>query len=729
MKLLWPETFVEESNLGQHVFQLRKALGEKAQGATYIVTVPGRGYRFAQTVRSISSEDSLAVETYTRSTVIIEETKLQPTVGSVFSRLGRRPWNWILGAVALLTIGIVAAKYFHKAPTLKEADLVLVSDFVNTTGEPIFDATLKQALTVKLAESPYFNVVLDGQTRKTLALMQRSADERVVPPIAREVCEREGAKALIGGSILRLGNEYVLQLDATNCLSGEFLAQEKIRATNEEQVLRQLGQVIVPLRRKLGESMASIQKFDTPIEQATTKSLPALKAYTDGDQKRAHSQDAESIPYYKMAIDLDPDFSIAYARLGAVYFNVEQEVLASESLKKAFERREHISEREKFYIQGHYYEDSAREMDKAVETDKLWTEVYPHDWIPFNNLCNASVAIGNWDQAVAAGQRALQLNPSHAFPYACLSLAYQWATRFAEAKAIGEKAEEQKLDNHVTHRVLYRIALMEGDEGSARREQDWSKTSPVESLFMIQNAEYTLSRGRVREGIRLYKEARANALEKQPGEIAGSIALDEAQYYADLGLPKEARSMANEALRLMPESSERRAYAAQVFARLGDLSRAEGLANEVSSKNSSDLLMHKVILACVRAASALSRKDAAGAIAELQQSSPYDFSDTSKGVTAYYRGEAFLQMHDGKAAAAEFQKIVQHRGAVDLPYWALAQFGLARAYAETGDTDKSLAAYRDFLGLWKDADAELSLLKEAKVEYGKLSNKATRASN
>jgi tetratricopeptide (TPR) repeat protein len=429
-----------------------------------------------------------------------------------------------------------------------------------------------------------------------------------------------------------------------------------------------------------------------------------------------------------MAIDLDPDFAIAYARLGAVYFNLEQEVLASEYLRKAFERREHISEREKFYIQGHYYEDSARDMDKAIETYKLWTEVYPHDWIPFNNLCNGSVAIGDWEQAVAAGQHALQLNPSHAFPYASLSLAYQWATRFAEAKAVGEKAEEQKLDNHVTHRVLYRIALMEEDAKSAQREKDWSKTSPVESLFMIQDAEYTLSLGRIREGSRLFEEARANALEKQPKELAGSITLDEAQYYADLGLSKEARALSEEALRLMPESSERRGYAALVFARIGEVARAEGLAQEVSAKSPSDLLMNKVVLACVRAASALSRKEPRIAIAELQQSSSYDFSDPSKGVTAYYRGEALLQLRDGKGAAAEFQKIIRNRGAVSLPYWALAQLGLARSYAESGDTDKSMSAYRDFLELWKNADSDVPILKKALMEYAKLKAQSLAAS-
>ena len=316
MKTVWPETFVEESNLAQNIFVLRKALGDTVGENRYIVTVPGRGYRFAEKVRLVGEEeDRLVVESHSRSRLVIEEQSaaaIRPASAttSTLSTLGRTPWNWILGATFVAVVAAGAIRYLRKPPPLKEADLVLVSDFVNTTGEPIFDDTLKQALTVKLAESPYFNVALDAQTRRTLGLMERPADERVVGALAREVCQREGAKAVIGGSLVRLGNKYALDLSATNCLTGDSLAHEKIEAANQEQVLRQLGQAIVPVRKALGESLSSIQKFDTPIEQATTKSLPALKAYTEGDQKRARGQDAESIPFYKMAIDLDPEFAI-----------------------------------------------------------------------------------------------------------------------------------------------------------------------------------------------------------------------------------------------------------------------------------------------------------------------------------------------------------------------------------------------------------------------------------
>jgi len=631
-----------------------------------------------------------------------------------------RLWAGLLAAALLLLLAVGVTRYLRKPPPLHEADLILISDFANATGEPIFDGTLKQALTVKMAESPFFNVVLDAQTRKTLGLMERSPDERVLGPLAREVCQREGAKALIGGSILRLGSKYVLDLNAANCLTGAGLAEERIEAASQEQVLGQLGQAIVPIRRKLGESLSSIQRFDTPIEQATTKSLAALKAYTEGDQKRAHGLDSDSVPFYKMAIELDPEFAIAYARLGAVYNNLEQAVFGDEYLRKAFERRGHLSEREKFYVQAHYYEDSTGEIDKAIETYELWTKVYPHDWIPFNNLANDYLRIGNADAAVTAGQQALRLNPNHGFPYSVLALAYQWANRFAEAKAVGEKAKASKLDNWTLRRVLYVIALMEKDEQSAQRESDWAKGNPLEGLLIYQKAMYLLSLGQVREARGIFDRAHALALERQPKELAAALIQDEAQDMADLGFSNEARTLADTARSMLPTLSERNSFTALALARAGDSSRAGALAEEGAKARPTDLLANNVTIASVRAAIQMNRKNPAGAIGELQRSAPYDFSDSSKGMTAYYRGYAYLQMHSGKEAAAEFQRVVDHPGVASYIYAPLAQLGLARAYALTGDRDKSLAGYREFLELWKDADPDVPILKEAKAEYAKL---------
>jgi DNA-binding winged helix-turn-helix (wHTH) protein len=356
LKKIWPDSFVQESNLSQSIFLLRKALGETAQDHRYIVTIPGFGYRFAERVSEIADGDpDLVVVSPSIQRVTVEETesprKNAVVTFSVFSKLQQRPWNLVLSTTIIAVIAFASVVWrMRRPPPLSEADLVLVSDFVNTTGEPVFDGSLKQALTVKLAESPYFNIVPDSQTRNMLSRMGRSPDERVVPPIVREVCQREGAKVVVGGSILNLGSKYVLELDATNCLTGASLARREAEAPNREQVVSRLGQLIPSLRRKLGESVRSIQKFDTPIEQATTKSLAALKAYTSGDEKRAQGEEAESIPSYELAIELDPDFAIAYARLAAVHTNLQQPDLGDEYLQKAFERRERVSEKEKFWL-------------------------------------------------------------------------------------------------------------------------------------------------------------------------------------------------------------------------------------------------------------------------------------------------------------------------------------------------------------------------------------------
>jgi DNA-binding winged helix-turn-helix (wHTH) protein/tetratricopeptide (TPR) repeat protein len=723
LKIVWPETFVEESNLAQHIFVLRRTLGDTVGENRYIVTVPGRGYRFAEKVQVVGEEeDKLVVESHSRSHLVIEEKStvaISPASLSAYtlSTLGRKPRIWILGATFMVVVVALATWYERKVTPLMEADLVLVSDFVNSTGEPIFDDTLKQALTVKLAESPYFNIVLDAQTRRTLGLMERSADERVVGALAREVCQREGAKAVIGGSILRLGNKYVLDLDARNCLTGDSLADEKIEAANQEQVLRQLAQAILPVRRTLGESMSSIQKFDTPIEQATTKSLPALKAYTEGDQKRVHGEDGESVPFYKMAIELDPEFAIAYARLGAIYINFQQKELSDEYMRKAFERREHLSEREKLYVQGHYYVDSTGEVDKAIETYELWTKIYPHDWIPFNNLANESVRIGNIDQAIAAAQKALRLNPNHGYPYGTLVQSYFYAARFPEAKAVCEKAVAQKLDSWMIHARMYEIALIEEDHDALRRERDWGKGKPLESWHLNSDAIKAMSLGRVREADKIYERARADSEHHAMSERAWGMVPEQSQYEADLGVEGKARVLADHALATMP--ANHKADTALGLARAGDMRRAEALADEASRERPLDLLMNNVTLATVRATVKMKHGDATGAIVALQPSAPYDFGSYAAGMTIYYRGYAFLQARSGKEAAAEFQKLLDNRG-VGSFYWPSAHLGLARAYALTGDKEKSLAAYREFLELWKNADPDVPILKEAKAEYAKL---------
>jgi DNA-binding winged helix-turn-helix (wHTH) protein/tetratricopeptide (TPR) repeat protein len=728
MKTLWPDTFVEESNLSQHIFLLRKALGDRAHDPEYIVTAPGRGYRFAQKVEErIEPEGDLIVHSSSVQRVSVEETEFAQDSAAVASlaRLRQRPWNWILGTAGVVTILALASAFavrLRRPPPLKEADLVLVSDFVNTTGEPVFDDTLKQALTVKLAESPFFNIALDSTTRKTLGLMGRSADERIVPPIAREVCQREGAKAVVSGSIFSIGNKYVLDLDATNCLTGSSLAHQQIEALDREQVLSKLGQVIPPLRRKLGESVGSIQKFDTRIEQATTKSLAALKAYTTGEQKRAQGKEEESIPFYKMAIELDGNFAIAYARLAAIYRNLHERGLADEYLRKAFERREHVSEREKFYIQAHYYDNAASDYDKTIETYKLWTEVYPHDFSPFDGLSSKYIEMGQPQKAIAAAQQALRLNPKYGLAYASLGRAYERATQLAEARAICEKAIAEKVDSFWTHQLLYRIAFVEGDEAGMQREIDWSKGKPQESVMNYFQAKAALSLGELRRSREHFERARAIAQQNGLKEQVVAIINGQAQFEADLGNAREARAMADLSLREAPNSARHKAFATLALARAGDIQRAEALLKELNKQPTPDTALNEVVLPSIRAAVDLDRKNPDAAIEELRRAIPYDLGGDSAGITLYYRGLAYLELKSGKEAAPQFQKILDNRGVVmtDI-YWPLAHLGLARAYAQTGDIEKSLAMYRELLAFWRNADADLRPLQEAKAEYKKLS--------
>ena len=723
MKSLWPDTFVEEANLSQNIFVLRKALGETAQDAHYIATVPGRGYRFAQKVREISGEEeTLVVESRTVQRVTVEESgsgQVRESSSVLSSLATRRPWTWVFSGAAILAVVVLAAVVVlrrGRAVDMSEADLVLVTDFVNTTGEPVFDGSLKQALTVKLAESPYFNIALDAATRQAMKLLDHLPDERVVPPFAREVCQREGAKVMVTGTIVRLGDRYVLDLDAVNCLSGAALAHEQIDALNKDQVLNRLGQAIPRLRRTLGESVSSIQRFNTPIEQATTKSLPALKAFTTGDEYRSQGKEKESIQFYILAIDLDPEFATAYARLGAIYTNLQQPVLADQYLQKAYERRGHVTEREKFYITAH----SNQDTDKAIENYKLWTQVYPHDWIPFNNLSNEYVRIGEVEKAVEAGQQALRLNPNHGFPYDVLARAYQRSSRFAEAKAICEKSESKKLDGWTTHEILWSAALVAGDEPGIQREVNWFKGKPMEAWLVLYQATHGWSLGQIRRARIDFERARSLALQQDMKEFAADVALDEGQYEADFGNPQQAHSWADLALRLAPDSVDAKSYAALVLARAGGVHRSESLLDDVKRHGGVGQLRENTALDTAKAAIALDRRNPAAAVEQLRTALPYDLATGNDGTSLYYRGLAYLELKQGKEAAAQFQKILDNRGAAEF-YWPLAHLGLGRSYTLTGDTDKSLAMYREFLELWKNADPDLRILKEAKTEYVQLS--------
>ncbi len=661
---------------------------------------------------------------------------------SSFAATSSEHWRrWVLlFAMAILVIaGFVIFLRKPQRPAVAENDAILISDFVNTTGDPIFDGTLKQAVTMKLAESPYFNILPESKVKEALALMGLSSDGHVVLPVVREVCQRAGGKVVVSGAIAAIGGKYIVNLQATNCLTGAGIVHEERDAQNRDRVLSSLGEMIPFLRQKLGETISSIQRFNTPIEQATTKSLAALKAYTSGDAQRAHG--GNGVSFYKMAIDLDPDFAIAYARLGAVYGNLADSALADEYLTKAFQRREHVSEREKFYITSHYYADSTRESDKAIETLSLWTQTYSHDWVAFNNLSAEAVKVGRLDDAVKAGQEALHLNPDNMYTFFTLSTAYVRASHFVEAKAVCDQAIASKRDSGDIHGTLFSVAFANGDEPEVQRQIDWFKINENPSPgFLDQQAWAAFSRGQVRKGRKLFESSRTASLQQRNGSpvesrnYAAFTSANEAQLEMEIGNVRNAREKAELALQLMPSSIEVQSYAALVFAGLGDSTRATQLTNGLKSRFPLGTLLNNATLPSVQAMIEMKKKNYKGAVDVLNRSVPYDLGshqDLPEGVTMYERGLAYLSLGSGEEAAAQFQKLIDNRGIITVsPYWALAHLGLARAHALKVVTSqgaaanaartRALGAYQEFLNLWKDADPDIPVLREAKAEYAKL---------
>jgi serine/threonine protein kinase/tetratricopeptide (TPR) repeat protein len=417
---------------------------------------------------------------------------------------------WIpAGAVLLILMSVVAFLLLRsrKAQALTEKDSILLTDFVNTTGDTVFDGTLKEALAVQLGQSPYFNIFPQQRVRDTLGYMGRSPDERITPDLARQLCQRVGVKAVLNGSIASIGSEYVLGVEAVNCQTGETLAREQVEVGKKEQVIGAVGRAASNLRGKLGESLASVQKFDAPAEEATTSSLEALKAFTLGENERAKGTELASIPFYKHAIELDPNFAVAYARLGQVYDNGSEQNLGVANLRKAFELRDRASEIEKFYISSHYYAIVTGEMDKEIETYQLWKRTYPEDSIPSNNLSVAYSATGRLEDSLKEALDTVRIAPQEALGYINVASAYELLNRFAEAKAVAQRAVDAHLDGIVIHLILEEIAFFTGDAAGVQRQADWAKGKPEESLMLANLADNAAYAGRLQAARSLFRDA------------------------------------------------------------------------------------------------------------------------------------------------------------------------------------------------------------------------------
>jgi serine/threonine protein kinase/CheY-like chemotaxis protein/tetratricopeptide (TPR) repeat protein len=642
----------------------------------------------------------------------------------------RRRWTIaasLLGlSVMALAAGALLVRGRRPAP-LSATDTVVLADFANSTGEPVFDDTLQQALATSLQQSPFFNLLPDRTVRDTLKLMGRSSGERVTGEVAQELCERTQSKAVIAGSIARLGSQYVVGLNALDCQTGASLARQQAPAARQEEVLEALDRAAKSLRGTVGESLGTIEAYATPIQQATTSSLEALKAYSLGLKTRNEKGDAAAIPFYQRAAALDPDFAMAYTALGNAYHGLRQHGLASENFHKAYALRERVSEREKFAITTSYYSRVTAEVEKANQTYELWAQSFPRDWVPPNNLGVNYASLGQYEKALAVTLESLRLNPDSAVTHTNLVANYCRLNRLGEAKAAGREALARKLDRPNMHSNLYGVAFLEGDEAEMQRRVAAASGKPgLEDILLTHQADteaFSGRLGRARESSRRAVESAKRAGEP---ERAAQEQLNLALQEAEFGHAASARREAAAALALAPTLSVR-VLAALALARSGDPDRAQAIADELYRQNPLNANINGYWLPTVRAAVALERGTPSKAVEILQAAvaSELGVPDPQPGIggmlyPAYLRGQAYLSLDQGTAAAAEFQKFLDHPGVVvNCPLGALARLGLARAHALQGDSGEARAAYDDFFRLWKDADPDIPILRRAKAEYSR----------
>jgi serine/threonine protein kinase len=638
-----------------------------------------------------------------------------------------RRWWAFASAAALATALAVGTLFLHnrKAHALSETDTVVLADFANVTGDPVFDDALKQALSIQLAQSPFLNVLSEQSMNAQLRYMGRSPNERVTQEIAQEICQRTGSKAVLAGSIASLGSQYVIGLNAVNCLSGEPLAREQVQAARKEDVLRALGGASTKFRAKLGESLSSIQKFDVPLIEATTPSLDALKAFSLA-QRIAHERgDTEAIPFYKRAAEIDPSFAIAYESMAVGYANSGRPSLAAENAKKAYDLRERVSERERYNIEAFYYVATTGELEKAAETFELHAQAYPRDFAPRSNLGNAYMLLGQWEKALPATQEALRLE-HHVADFSNLGQIYVALNRLDDAKATFDQASARNLDAGFLHLWMYYLAFLRNDGTEMERQVAWGTGKPGdEDPLLSAQSDTEAFQGRLLEAREYSRRAIRSALRGGAKETAAQWQVNAALREAEFGNSAVARQGASAALALAP-GRDVEVLAALALARAGDSAQAELLADALEREFPLNSSIQSYWLPSIRAAIELHANKPAKAIDLLQPVASYELGEpgplqVGTMYPTYLRGQAFLLVAQGKEAASAFQKILDHRGIVlNFPIAAIAHLGLSRAYVLESDRANTRAAYEDFLILWKDADPDIPILKEAKAEYAKL---------
>ncbi len=750
-KKLWPEdTFVDfEHSLNAAVKRLRDAMGDSADAPQYVETLARRGYRFIAEVNGQSQPQEVGIKrdagSVPANTLSADSTQgstspsiIEPATPERRLRLGWKVW---VGAAAVVVALIAVGVYLglHQAKPVTDRDTIVLADFANSTGDAVFDDTLKTGLTVSLNQSPFLNVLSDNKVAATLKLMARPADSPLTPEVVRELCQRAASKAYIAGSIAVLGSQYVLGLKAVNCASGDLLAQEQVTAEGKEKVLDALGRAATKLRSELGESLASVQKFDVPLVEATTSSLEALKAYSLAVKANREKGSAASLPYAQRAIELDPNFAMGYRRVGGDYFNMDEVERGRQYFTKAFGLREHASEREKLAITADYYQIVTGELEKSVQAYQQWIESYPRMANAYNSLGVSYDFSGQYEKAMDAYRQASRVDPDYSSPYGNLATNLMAMQRFDDAGQTIQQAHTRKLEDLTLHNALYGMAFLKADSPAMAEEQKWyADHADAENFGLALAADSEAYAGHVGKARDLTKRSVESAIHADSKESGAIWSESAAIWEAEFGNDAQARHAAADGLKLFPTSQGVDVEAALAYALAGDTARAESLAQDLNKRYPLDTQLQSLWLPAIRAQAALDRKNPTGALQELQPATgaielgSFSFvTNNSCLYPTYIRGEAYLAAGQGKSAAEEFQKIVDHSGIV-WNCWtgALAHLGLARANALQGksaqgaDADaarvRALAAYKDFLALWKDADPGIPILKQAQAEFAKL---------
>jgi DNA-binding winged helix-turn-helix (wHTH) protein/tetratricopeptide (TPR) repeat protein len=715
MKTVWPDTFVEEANLSRNVFMLRKALGESAQDHRYIVTVPGRGYRLAESVQLVPDQElTVIAASRSRLQLDIRET---------------RPWRWI--AIAVLVILLVVAfgtwrLFSHRPAVLSAKDTVVLADFANTTGDPMFDETLRQGLAIQLEQSPFLSLISDQRIHHTLHLMGHTPGARVTAELARDVCERTGSAAVLEGSIAPLGSQYVLDLQAKSCRTGEVLDHEQAQAAKKEDVLNALSQIAVRFRKRVGESLTTIQEHNTPLADATTSSLEALEAYSAGWKLHTTSGAMAALPLVRQAVELDPNFALAHATLGRQYADLEESDLSAASTTRAWQLKDRTSDREKFFIAANYEILATGNVEQARQVCEAWAHMYPREALPHIMLSGyPNKAAGRYEQAIAEARKAIERDPDFAMAYFNLGVNNVYLNRPEEAENTLRRAVGRGLDIDEFSMLQHDIAFLKGDLAGMERQATQARERSGGDAWISNKEAFALAySGHLQQARILSQRAVDQAMQESQPERAGLWVAGESLREAFFEQVPNARKRAVAALKLS-NSREVQYGAALTFALSGDSSRAQALADDLEKRFPEDTVVRFNYLPVLRARIALNQGDSARATEMLQTATPYELG-ASRGLFGalypiYVRGEAHLAAHRGPEAAREFQRILDHRGIVGSdPIGALARLQLGRALALSGDTIKAKSAYQDFLTLWKDADPNIAILSQARSEYAKL---------